>query len=415
MFLSLKAWDRLAEYAVVNGGTDAPTAVHVPSGVFLHSRFDPCREAAELTVEYGNTGSQETVLLGGGLGYLAEAILRNEGKDHRVTVLEPEPALLQLAKSCRSGSEYVTSPNIRILPAATVSAMQKVVGSLSGDANLIIAPYYKSLSRLKDLPLAGFVQSLASQYAARSIYSLRLEQHRTKNQQKLAELPSALNVRLPKHKVPVVVGAGPSLDLCIEHLQSCRYLCLLIAASGAAPSLVSANLDPDWIIALEALDAVVEDMPALRKPTNLIVFSSTHPDVLKTENHTLYSGAGNPEGELFASAGTSVAPALDFALRCSNLPVFLVGVDLTYRHGAYAHGAQRKESQSRTSDRTPPKFLAMRTGLERLLDVRSLSGKKRTVYQILQDGTPLTGAVPLNPEELPDKLMSITDSVNHHG
>lgn len=385
--------DALAEYRILKTRCGVPTAVHEPSGILLHSRVDPVAEARAVAAEYADRPGDATVLLGGGLGYLAEALAEADGGSHQIIVMEPDAALLQLARACRGEAKYFSSPRIHHIRMAAPHLTAARLSGIVGSAQVIIAPYLERILALAPSPLSGFVQLLRAERVSRAIYDDMLNEHRRANRERLKSLPGVRDIRFPSGVRVVVSGAGPSLDECVSALRLHRLQFVLVAVSGAVPPLRSAGIDPDWVVALEGKEAVVDDLADLPRGIPTVVFESTHPEILRAPCASLVCGAG-----LETRGGTTLIPALDLALQCSTVDVILVGADLGYTHHSYASGAKREPAGEGALHGVPPKFLAMRAALESLLEKKVRY--PRVIYHVLRTAPVLRGARRMQPMEL---------------
>jgi len=257
----------------------------------------------------------------------------------------------------------------------------------------VIALYFERIAAVMSSPLSGFVQMLRAERVSRTVYDSLLNDHLRSNEPVLNALPRALHVQLPRDKSVVVAGAGPSLEECAPALRRWRRQLMVIAASGAVPPLRAAGIDPDWVIALEARETVLDDLADLPQGISVVVFASAHPQVIQRIRGPLYCGAG-----LDSRGGTTLIPALDFALQCSPCDVFLVGADLGHGSRTYAAGAKRDTARSNLLPGMSPKFLAMRAALENLLERRA--NESRVVYHVLTAAPTLRGTQHMVPAEL---------------
>ena len=385
--------DTLAEYRILKARCGVPTVVHVPSGILLHSRVDPVAEARAVAAEYADRPGNTTVLLGGGLGYLAEALAEAVGESHQIIVMEPDAALLQLARCCRGDAKYFSSPRIRHIRMAAPHVTAGRLSGIVGSAQVIIAPYFERIPALVPSPLSGFVQLLRAERVSRAVYNDMLNEHRRANHERLEALPGVGGIRFPSGVKVVVAGAGPSLDECVSALRLHRSQFALVAVSGAVPPLRAAGIDPDWVFALEGKETVVHDLADLPQGIRIVVFESTHPQILRAACGSLVCGAG-----LETRGGTTLIPALDFALQCSAEDAILVGADLGYGNRSYASGAKREPAGDGALHGVPPKFLAMRAALESLLERKVRH--PRVVYHVLRTAPVLRGAQRMQPMEL---------------
>ena len=392
--------DTLAEYRILRTRCGVPTAEHVPSGILLHSRVDPLGEAREVAAEYADARADATVLLGGGLGYLAEALAETGGTSHQVFVIEPDAALLQLARSCRGDAPYFSSPRIHRIVATSPHVAAARMSGIVSTAQLVVAPYFERIAAQLPSPLTGFVQMLRAERASRVVYATMLNEHCPVNHQRLSALPSVGGIRFQPGMKVVVAGAGPSLDECVQTLRRHRSRFVLMAASGAVPSLRAAGIDPDWVVALEGKDAVLSDLADLPRGIPTVVFESTHPEITRAAQGPLFCGAG-----LETRGGTTLIPALDFALQSSAEDVILIGADLGYGNRLYASGARRETAGESVLSNVPPKFLAMRAALENLLE-RKVSGSRK-VFHVLRAAPILRGAQRMLPTDLDAALAPL--------
>ena len=404
--------DRLSEYRVFPARTGEPSAIHVPKGILVHSAVDPMAEAAEFAQACRDSLHNEVVLVGGGLGYLPEAMAEEGGRSVIVQVVEPDRALFDLARVVRPAADYFTLPQVTVTFGSTLHDLLRRIVRAQDDAAVIVSPYLERILSGGDHFLSGLLALLRSERVSRSVYRPLLDAA-ADTASRLAALPSALSVRLQAGKMVVVAGAGPSLDQCVDLMRAARSHFVIVAASGAVPPLHAAGIDPDWIIALEARDTILRDLRIVHAPSKIIVFPSTHPGVLQMYEDALFSGLGADEEKLATRGGTSVVPALDFALRASTERVALVGVDLGYAQGHYARNADRARAVIEEHALHPPKFEAMRAGLEMVLNGK---GHDRCVFHVTESTQPLRGTTRVPPGEFARVCeRSVTNEVIYVG
>jgi hypothetical protein len=395
--------NRFAEYEILSSRSGAPTALHVPSQTLVHSGIDPRREAGEIADAHNCSGTGSTLLIGGGLGYLAEAILQMRGSGHRIHVIEPDAGLLRLAMTNRSGVDYLTSSRIHVSTVSTKKALQMRMASIEPDATVIISPYLLRLSECNATPLKDILRVLRTEIASSAIYAPLLRENSQCMRVRL--IPAVENLAFEPDKMMVIVGAGPSLDHSLEFLRQHRSRLNILAASGAAPALMAGGVAPDCVFAMEAKVTVVSDLSVLPQGARVVIFPFTHPAVIASGRYSLYSGGDNDHTGLETRGGSSAIPALDYALRASTTDLLLVGMDLGYQSGTYAHASKRATSADVIGNPLPPKFLAMRAGLERVLSEHGNTARR--IYHVLTNGVPLKGTTLLSPERLADTLSPI--------
>jgi hypothetical protein len=144
---------------------------------------------------------------------------------------------------------------------------------------------------------------------------------------------------------------------------------------------------------MEAMDACALDLKELPADAPIIVFPFTNSTVL-INHRTLYRGDVPVNKALESRGGTSIIPALDFALQQSDSEIFLIGVDLGAGGSAYARDAKR-DLQPLIHERVPAKYNAMRFAIESLL---ARKGTGRSIAHVLDHGSELRGTSKMQPE-----------------
>jgi hypothetical protein len=400
----LVAADSLAEFRVFASRTGAPTALHLPTRNLLHSAVDPVREARDIVAADLRPDCETIVIVGGGLGYVPEQAM-TMCPNARITVIEPDAALLQLARLHRPDAPYFTS-RMQIIVASTPTELSCATRDLPRSASMMISPYLLRIAAHTDHWMSGFLRIARSELASRAVYDNLVRDHERLNLAILSALPSALDVVFDADLPIIVVGAGPSLDACLAAIHEHRHHCLVVAASGAVPSLLNSGIVPDWTVALEAKATVIGDVDQLPRASRTIVFPATNPEILTRSDLTLWSAGIPGRGCLETRGGSSAIPALDFALRASRQSILLVGLDLGHQSGSYSAGANRTSDESTLLQTVPPKFLSMRAGLERVID--SHSDRAATIYHVLDAGVPLRQTRLLTTRALGDVFRSST-------
>jgi len=396
MFGANVSQDTFGEFRVIQSRSGDPTAIHLPSRCLIHSKVDPVKEAREIASAQQHRSSGATVLLGGGLGYLAEAILVTRDANHQVWVIEPDAILHRLGQYHRATSPYHHSPQIRVRLISSVVQLSRSAADIPKDAEWMISPYCLRLERSDQRTLSGWMSMMRAESVSYCMYGALLAEHSRENEGYLKSLPVATVARLTNEKVVCVCGAGPSLSHCLHVLRERRERVEIVCVSGAVPALLSEGVAPDWVIALEARECITRDLSDLPRGAKLILFPATHPEVMERSRlYECYRGDG-ADG-LVTRGGSSLIPSLDFALRTSRGVIALLGADLGHQAGTYASGAQRSVRIESDVSGAPPKFQAMRAGCETLL--HDALTRNREIVHVLTKGAALRGTVKISPSE----------------
>lgn len=170
--------------------------------------------------------------------------------------------------------------------------------------------------------------------------------------------------------VPVVIGAGPSLETALPFLRKCRDNLWILAADTAIPALISAGIEPDAAVVLETqawnlLDfhgtsnskiPVIADITAY--PPSLTqmggpcyLFSSDFAEL----NFVRRLDSAELRGYAIPPLGSVGLAALEVAMIRSDGPILLTGLDFAYKPGkSHARGTSFHQWQMSVLHRLNP-------------------------------------------------------------
>lgn len=377
---------RVGQFEVFVAKSGVPSVKHIPSGVLVHSAFDPLREASEIAKRLLNAPGDTIIVIGSGLGYLSNAL--SEGGKHARSV-EVFPELDVLARQC-------------ITDRRDLRAVRNDKSVSEGAGQVYIAPYVLALCDLLSEDARRGVNELRVRAASQSKYRPLIAANEAVNAEPLATIRHLKLGECTSAKPVVIVGAGPSLNWCLPAISRFRSDLIIVAASGAVPSLWKSALIPDWTIALEAQATVAQDLECLPDGARVVVFPWTNPDVLSAKRWSI--AIAGTDFALNTGGGTTALTAADFAAKISCGHLFLVGMDLSNSSGHYALGALRENASGLA---IAPKYDIMRDRFESWL----ISLAPRVVNHVLPaDGIGLMGARHIMPHEFGELLgKSVTD------
>ncbi len=333
---------------VVPAKSGAPT-LRV-NGVFIHSAYDPDKEADRIVSGEAFRNSDTLVFAGLGLGYMPAAAARLYAGKY-IAVVEPDTDMFLLAMETADLSVLLRHERLAFFldaPEQTVISFLNGQGIGSCHIHSIPFPegpesaYLASLetliqrNRQKDdinthtlekfgrLWLKNMVRNLDSMYSCGGIKQY---------EQKAAEtgIPAC------------VLAAGPSLDRILPFLKEIKKRFLLICVDTALRACLSAGVQPDIIVLVDPQYWNARHIEGLSSPQSILVTeSATWPSVFRFPcrqivlcaslfplGKLLEKKAGIVRGEL--GAGGSVATtAWDFA-RAAGCPVIcMAGLDLAF-------------------------------------------------------------------------------------
>ncbi len=332
------AWSRQGEPSARLGGRA------------LHSAYDPRAEASRLVASL-SPAVDTAVLLGFGLGYLAEAC-RARGGPERLVVCEADAGMLRAALSLRD-----------LRPLLADDRLGFVVGG--EPEGLLVALELSGARRLAVLPLVAEEAAQPGWYArARAAADRFAAKERinentlrrfgrlwvdnlAKNLAWIAKLPGVATLADRLSGLPaLVLAAGPSLDALLPHLDRLRERCILVAVDTALRSILVHGVEPDFLVVVDPQYWNWRHLEGLAAPSSILVTeSAAWPAVFRFPCRAAFLGGSlfplgraieevvGPKGTL--GAGGSVATsAWDLCRILGAGRIYMAGLDLGFPGGA---------------------------------------------------------------------------------
>jgi hypothetical protein len=369
--------DGVTVYPAANGEPSA-----VIKGRHIHSPRDPGREAARLAgaclgAEKARQGG--AVLLGFGLGWTAEAVMRLDGQPPGaahppVVIVEKRKELFRAALENRDLSALFGRKNLIFVIGSDSHAVLaglevvKKTGVVIKNRALceLDADFYDEVERL--------IETWASKdrinHATQQKFGKLWERNNRRNLVHLRDLPG---VRYFEGKLPfpaLLVAAGPSLDDLRPHIKAISERVLVIACDTALRFLAQNGVTPHFAVSTDAqfwnyLHIAV--LPsAFLKNSILVAESAVYPLALAAPFKSRFLFASlypvaqavetrvDPKGTL--GAGGSVATsAWDFARLAGVSGIWAAGLDLSFPgYRTHYKGAVFEERTHATSTRFKP-------------------------------------------------------------
>ena len=323
-----------------------------------HSKYNPTRES-EQVVSSSYKGESHAVLLGMGMGYLAEQLLcklPDKGYGLQLFIVEPDPYVFITALKFRDLSKVIADERVTFYVGGDVDS----VGESWNDSmdwsvvdGLAILEHAPSKIRFNEFfnKLLAKMKYLANRSRGNMITLMNVgSEFHTNNFLNLPEafgLPGAERLFDKFINVPViVVAAGPSLDKNLEQLRKIKGRFPIIAVDTAYRHMLANGIKPDIVCAADSsyensLDFVgVED----EKEVILMAELMTHPDIFKVfkgpKMITTFGGGLYPQVSKFREPfgklicwGSVATMAFDLARCMGANPIIFVGFDLSFKDG----------------------------------------------------------------------------------
>lgn len=329
---------------------------------YLHSRYEPAREAERFIAEIDTSAFNLFIVFGFGFGYHIEELLKRIDPGANVLVLEKSDLLLRRAFESRNLSPILADERVSILLNPGEEAMADALrGKSTYRVSLVMhrgshqtdPAYYNNLRRVAKSYLSAKEVNIATLAKFERLWAANC----ARNIERISGFPGA-NIFYDKFRgIPaIVVAAGPSLTKSIGSLRDIARGALIIAVDTSFLILRRHGIEPHFCVSVDPqlLNARYFE-GADRCRTILVADPTVHPSAFHLfKGRAVTTGMAFPmmkwideivgeRGEL-AYGGSVSTNAYDFARRLGASPVALVGQDLSFTGGlAHARGSYLDE------------------------------------------------------------------------
>lgn len=246
---------------VVPAKNGEPTLLLKMSGrtSYIHSQYDPTKEAESIISQYKDVGKYDCVLFYGvGLGYHIKAFTKKY-PDKRIVIYEPKIAVFY-QYLCTSELSVLNLQNIDNIflefhPNDAGRILTEFLKNVGGEILVITLPTYERLFQEQ----TKFFLSLFKEIVKQSVsliqinheFSIRWVTNSISNFNKVLNTRSVLrDCGAAFEKKPVIlVSAGPSLQMEVENLKRIKEarLAYIFAVGSANKVLLAQNILPDAV------------------------------------------------------------------------------------------------------------------------------------------------------------------------
>ena len=321
---------------------------------YLHSPYDPIHEANQIsTKELNDPKINVVVIVGFGLGYLAEEVLKICAPQTQVIIVEPRSDILITALTCRAFDSFLSDSRVTfILDSDTKKAAVKTSKKLGFDKlkNWKILTS-QAQTRLNQIYLKSYLDHLGAcinQNVSSFSTSMNLSSYFLKNTvanlDATAESPGVnLFADCWKNRPAVIVAAGPSLNKQLPVLRANQDKLLIVAVDKTWPILKAAGIKPHIVVAIDPRRPCSCDEPP--EDVWFLTVGSCNPEVVHSVSQQRIISYGNPVHEkifqhiigergVLHTGGSVATNAFSFARLMGASPLIMIGQDLAYTGGA---------------------------------------------------------------------------------
>jgi len=351
-------------------GSVVPFVASGRKSIFLHSRFDPAKEAERLASGSPEDGYYLCPGLGG--AFHVRALLKRRGTSG-VLVIEPSPSFLRATLERVDMRDVLSSDLVEILSGADAEECAEILSgaylpALSGGLRSLPlrarADLDPALFREAMDSVQAAIARVSSDFTAQAVFGKRWFSNAVRNlvraSHPLAELPRADTV--------LVAAAGPSLERQVSAIAAARAEGgFLVSTDTALPFLLASSLKPDAVLSIDCQHISYRHfVPGYPAGTPLLVEISSPSALTRISSEMIFYTTANPLGRLLsgrlrelpsldASGGNVTHAALSLADRMGAREVRLFGADYSYPSGkSYARGTHLYAEFSREASRLAP-------------------------------------------------------------
>jgi len=342
-------------------------------GTYLHSRYDPMKEARRIVTAGAVAAPSAAVVLGFGLGYLPEAFAEYH-PDEPLVVIEEKPTRFLQALSARDLRTLLACPRItwcigeeaeavmlevQRLPLRNLSVLR-----LPGAPGARESGYYRRIETL-----------LSSVFDKRKVNINTLERfgelwvrNLLSNLGRFITSPGICAGEKRFNDIPaLVLAAGPSLDEVLPDLKALRQRCLIVSVDTSYRFCRYQGVEPDFLVTVDPQYWNSRHLDWLpRAGAVLVSESSACPRVFRIggcrEEEIYYVSSFFPLGAyieeligkrgLIGAGGSVATTAWDLCRYLGCSPIYMAGLDLGFPgKQTHARGAFFEESMHGRSTR----------------------------------------------------------------
>ncbi|MFJ8064187.1 motility associated factor glycosyltransferase family protein [Psychrobacillus sp. NPDC096426] len=310
---------------------------------FLHSKYDPQKEAEQFAKSQYSENHVH-VLFGFGLGYYAEALVRNFNDNDRLLIVDP---LITKIDSFFDKENYeiisdVTEKNIEI-------ALDKLLNNYNVNVKLICSPNYDKLLSDQYKTVLKIVKDTLSVntvfFNTVNYFAETWQENYIRNLFHVVEDESLVAIEKRYNRPIVIASGGPSLTKQIPLLKNVKNDIILIAAGSTVNTLLHYGIEADYIVSIDGSIANYNHFKETIFTNSKLIYSiRNHYQIREQFKTKAYAFIPSFEPGVYEHiekltnkqlptllGGASVANfALTIAQYISTGPIALIGQDLAY-------------------------------------------------------------------------------------
>lgn len=225
---------------------------------FLHSRYDPVKEAKKAVADIEGKLVKTWIVCGVALGYHVVELSKRLERHNLILLLEPDPAVFKAALAVNDFSDLITDDRVYIFVKQDPDVVYDFLSFqirriMAADLSLLEWPasislneeyYQQTLLKIKDIIRLGHSNIRTVKFAGRKM---------TRNT--ILNIPKIINstgviklVGLFKDYAGIIVSAGPSLNKNVHLLKEAKGKILIVSTDTALKVLLKEGIKPDFVV-----------------------------------------------------------------------------------------------------------------------------------------------------------------------
>lgn len=299
---------------------------------YIHSKYDPIGESKRFVEANKQLIKENVVVIGLGLGYHIEEMLRiSEGKS-KIFVFEGSEEVIAYCETINL--KLFNNKNIEIIGPKDKEFKMKLSEKLGFVEDIIIhtssleafkESYEKIYFMLKDYKL--------SKYTIDKNSELLTDNYKENLKKSYGPIKKLIELFKNNPKTYLIASAGPSLDDEIDLLRENRNKFIIICVGSALKTLMKNSIKPDIIVIIDGNELVYNQFIGYENEDIPLCFLSTACkkviDNYKGPKYMFYNSM--EEDNIIITTGRTVAVAsMDIAIKCGASEIVLLGQDLAY-------------------------------------------------------------------------------------
>lgn len=333
------------EIEIETAKNGSPTAKR--KGLFLHSKYNPEKEACSLINSFDSEKKDTAIFLGFGLGYGPIEFAKKFSQPTLIIIEKDIPSFFSALNSI-DWSPVFKHKKLIFLIGATAEQAASIISNCSYSTTHVFKikahvahaqEYFDSIenkllqNKQKEEVNTNTLEKFSRRWLSNSCRNLDYIE-KLDGVNKFLNTSSGLSF--------VVLAAGPSLGKLLPHLNKIKDKAIIVCVDTALHSCLEFNVEPDFIILADPQYYCSLHLEFLKSPESVLVTEiAVYPSVFrfKCREIVLFSSMfpigkffeGNTgEKGVLAAGGSVSTTAWDFARMCGASEIYLAGMDLGF-------------------------------------------------------------------------------------